>query len=142
MENKYYTPTLEEFHVGFEFEMDDTWGGWKKLTLTEELLKHPMVGLGSGNERAPYYHKTRVKHLDKEDIASLGWVKYGNNFIIKGEDCYTLYPYKDGGYGIMKVTWSLFQGNIKNKSELKKLMNQLGIIKNENDERNIQVERQ
>ena len=71
-EAKYYTPEIEEFHVGFEFEMDDTWGGWKKLVLTDEMLKgNVMIGLGSGNERVPYYHKTRVKYLDREDIESL-----------------------------------------------------------------------
>lgn len=73
MENKYFTPDIEDMSVGCEFEMDDTWGGWKKLTLTKELLANPMVGLGSGNERSPWYHKIRVPYLTKEQIEAEGW---------------------------------------------------------------------
>ena len=74
MENdKYFTPDIEDMSVGCEFEMDDTWGGWKKLTLTKELLVNPMVGLGSGNERSPWYHRIRVPYLTKEQIEAEGW---------------------------------------------------------------------
>jgi hypothetical protein len=73
MENKYFTPDIEDISVGCEFEMDDTWGGWKKLTLTKDLLAHPMIGLGSGNERSPWYHKIRVPYLTKEQIEAEGW---------------------------------------------------------------------
>jgi hypothetical protein len=73
MENKYFTPDIEEMFVGCEFEMHDTWGDWKKLILTEDLLKHPAVGLGSGNERAPWYWKFRVPYLTKEQIEAEGW---------------------------------------------------------------------
>ena len=73
MENKYFTPDIEEMFVGCEFEMHDTWGDWKKLILTENLLKNPMVGLGSGSERAPWYWKFRVPYLTKEQIEAEGW---------------------------------------------------------------------
>ena len=73
MENKYFTPDIEEMFVGCEFEMHDTWGSWKKLILTEELLKNPLVGLGSGNERAHWYWKFRVPYLTKEQIEAEGW---------------------------------------------------------------------
>ena len=77
MENKYFTPDIEDISVGCEFEMDDTWGGWKKLTLTKDLLAHPMIGLGSGNERSPWYHKIRVPYLTKEQIEGEGFVYRG-----------------------------------------------------------------
>ena len=150
--SEYYTPEIEEFHVGFEFEMDDTWGGWKKLTLTDELLKHPMVGLGSGNERAPYYHKTRVKYLSNEDIESLGFTDYKHSAydwykFSKAIECpianynycgaRLLYDRSTSGIIIMgyeyqfeldedKNAVNLFRGIIKNKSELVKLLKQLG----------------
>lgn len=76
MENKYFVPDISEMHVSCEFEMHDTWGGWKKLVLTEELLKYPMVGLGSGNERAPWYWNFRVPYLTKEQIISEGWSEF------------------------------------------------------------------
>ena len=73
MKNKYFTPDIEEMFVGCEFEMHDTWGNWKKLILTEELLKNPLIGLGSGNERVPWYWKIRVPYLTKEQIEAEGW---------------------------------------------------------------------
>lgn len=73
MENKYFVPDISEMHVGCEFEMNDTWGGWKKLVLTEELLKQPMVGLGSGNERSPWYWNFRIPYLTKEQIENQDW---------------------------------------------------------------------
>lgn len=76
MENKYFVPDISEMHVGCEFEMNDTWGGWKKLVLTEELLKQPMIGLGSGNERSPWYWNFRVPYLTKEQIIAEGWTSF------------------------------------------------------------------
>jgi len=126
MENKYYTPTLEEFHVGFNYEAESTQypdkNNWHPETFYMNEGHFNLVNINTLHSK-----KVRVKHLDREDIESLGWVKHGNNFIIKRKNCYTLYPYRDKGYGIMKVTWSMFQGSLKNKSELKKLMDQLGI---------------
>lgn len=95
MENKYFTPDIEEMFVGCEFEMDDTWGGWKKLILTEDLLKNPMVSLGSGNERAPWYWKFRVPYLTKEQIEGEGWKFIKHHVEIEGyefeKDEYSLY---------------------------------------------------
>lgn len=95
MENKYFTPDIEEMFVGCEFEMDDTWGGWKKLILTEDLLKNPLIGLGSGNERAPWYWKIRVPYLTKEQIEAEGWKFIKHHAEIEGyefeKDEYSLY---------------------------------------------------
>ena len=81
MKNKYFTPDIEEMFVGCEFEMHDTWGNWKNLILTEELLKNPLIGLGSGNERVPWYWKIRVPYLTKEQIEAEGWTKEKSYFI-------------------------------------------------------------
>jgi hypothetical protein len=81
MENKYFTPDIEDMSVGCEFEMDDTWGGWKKLTLTKELLANSLVGLGSGNERSPWYHNIRVSYLTKEQIEAEGWEHVGGKLL-------------------------------------------------------------
>ena len=96
---------------------------------------------------------TRVKYLDKEDIDSLGFEKkyspsYINDEIIelysKGteNDWYNL-EFDDDILIITKChlynkttgNWSqdsIFKGTIKNKSELKKILKQLGI----SDDRN------
>jgi len=79
MENKYYTPTIEEFHVGFEFEFrhsDYKEDGWKKFTT-------PVFNME--REDCPFACQTleeyRVKYLDREDIESLGFTRINNSFL-------------------------------------------------------------
>ena len=89
MKNKeYFTPDIEDMSVGCEFEMDDTWGGWKKLTLTKDLLSNPMVSLGSGNERTPWYHRIRVPYLTKEQIEAEGWEYVKNTNTVDIDICH------------------------------------------------------
>lgn len=99
MENKYYTPEKEEFHVGFEFETDLTWeinkddisimegtfglkpkstGTWEKKIF--EYYDTPSPSLPRrGNSIYYNYEKIkqhfRVKSLDQSDIESLGYEK-------------------------------------------------------------------
>ena len=126
--NKYYTPEIEEFYVGFEYE--EKWeDGWHPETfgvhhmINSDILKNEVI---------------RVKYLDREDIESLGF-KYS-----RYSGSYTQYFTKDNieiSIGSadrkdstlrVKRIWSVsneivFKGTIKNKSELKKLLKQLGI---------------
>lgn len=133
MEHKYYTPTIEEFHVGFEYEykpilagLNNERGEWKKVTFDFIPLSHIEL------------EYTRVKHLDREDIESLGFIL---NVVDCGED--TQYNElgirrnKEGGYfGTFflddthgEYNMQIFESfyRIKNKSELKRLLKQLGI---------------
>lgn len=150
---KYYTPNIEEFHVGFEYEMKSRFGDGTVKTLEEynnstwemytcqvgslPYIERTMIGIN------PYGHPPaiRVKCLDREDIESLGWIfndetSHYPKFYIKTangalralfwhkniDDNITIdndMPYEENiGY---------FNGIIKNKSELKRLMKQLGI---------------
>ena len=113
MENKYYTPSIEEFHVGFEYEWkcSGTHTDWIKSVCNTSM--HP---LDIDCIRVNNY---RVKYLDKEDIESLGfkqtiedqYVLNGIEFLI--DDDLFVQIIKDDGF--------LFQGTIKNKSELKRI---------------------
>lgn len=101
MTEKYYTPTIEEFHVGFEYESfeksfreGDEWDigtdMWVKRTVLD--INQPMVGFEK-NYKAIYhvsinnsYEKNvtwnkniRVKCLDKKDIEFCGWVYRNTN---------------------------------------------------------------
>lgn len=135
MENKYYTPEIEEFHIGFEFEYKKYRDVWVKSSFDKSHLE----------EGFDTYSIFRVKYLDKEDIESLGWEfkeeyhisDYPEDKIELGSICYS-YTFKKGM--LLKYTpkykrllvenlknKSRFSGNIKNKSELKRLMKQLGI---------------
>lgn len=82
MENKYYQPTLDEFHVGFEYEelinndmlsirpdnhVDDI--QWYKTKLSDNY-----ISFGELPSKIKY-EQVRVKYLDKEDIESLGFEK-------------------------------------------------------------------
>ena len=79
--NLYYTPTIEEFHVGFEYEekikfthLIDYDGTWKHrifknrgyINGTTEFICINYDLDGGGNN-------VRVKVLDQSDIESLGW---------------------------------------------------------------------
>lgn len=101
MDNKYYTPDLSEFHIGFEFEHEifnkaddnpnDPHGKhWMKTTI-ERIGDRDDLHLTLPNgDYAPirelavvealydvYVRNTcRVKYLDAEDVDSLGWSRY------------------------------------------------------------------
>ena len=139
MENKYYTPTIEEFHVGFEYEENALLGyiGDENIEVREwittkiETAVH-MYDVILRMERGENIF--RVKHLDRKDIESLGlestkplWYQYHNDrYMIvdlsnKGDNMYSI---TDKRYDMY-----LFYGTIKNKSELKKVLKMIGCEK-------------
>jgi hypothetical protein len=77
-DNKYYVPTLEEFHPGFEFEAynSNDWffaeaeTGWKKQEWRPQFIAYQQAQNILGAIQNGWI---RVKYLDKEDIESLGW---------------------------------------------------------------------
>lgn len=149
--DKYYTPDISEFYVGFEYEV------FQKGTSADPNVMYFMPH----NEEDQYFkfkfpdpfygfhldkllnkQEIRIKYLDKEDIESLGFNQISN-------DCFNL-PIKEYRgrlnqkvrilirqtiliYLAMDMNYSdkdnlvLFTGNIKNKSELIKLLKQLEI---------------
>ena len=124
MENKYYTPDITEFHVGFEYERKTSFG-WVKSIFIEPLFNNSKIGQGSGADKKEWFSfEKRVKYLYKEDIESLGFAQ-----VI--EDQYTLDDIElliddDLFVQIIKDDGFLFQGTIKNKSELKKVLKMIG----------------
>lgn len=144
MENKYYTPTISEFYIGFELEISDkSTNGWQEASLSPIDLQELM--------NASCEWKCRVKYLDKEDIESLGW-KHTPTKGIGKEQYEGLFKSSLRGKMLFEHDWlnnkitiktpnwirngsGNFDGYIiyingliiKNKSELVALMNQLGI---------------
>jgi len=137
MQEKYYTPTLDEFHVGFEFET--AYGGrldqWNKDVFTQEDLWHG---------RHPTHETYRVKYLDHDDIIECGWYDkiQADKYYFQTDICE--WQMKPDAYQNDKMqgrNLSIFYSHgsidsineiivwVKNKSELKKLMKQLGIEK-------------
>jgi len=127
-ENKYYTPTIEEFHIGFEYEILDPKQEWIKQTWRIHNFSE-----GRFKANLEVYNSVRAKCLDKEDIESLGWKEiepYGYSF--KDKFFLKTGKIKDES-GVNRFTninngsFPVFIGNANNKSEFKKLMIQLGI---------------
>lgn len=137
-ENKFYVPKIEEFYVGFEFEWFGSKGkvgslrsnaieSWDKVIIKD---KQQLSDICISN------YIIRVKYLDKEDIESLGFEKIRDGeYQIESKPRYATWVLKvrddklrirfyhpDDSQG---ENW--FYGIIKNKSELKKLLQQLGI---------------
>jgi hypothetical protein len=131
--NKYYTPSIEEFHVGFEFEDSyDNGENFSENCIDELNFKEvvdDLLHLHSNN------FKLRVKYLDREGIEGLGFV-YNierNDFEYKGDE-YKRLGFDESDHSLMMwngLDWEdedvWFDGYIKNKSELKVSLKQLGI---------------
>lgn len=125
--NKYYQPEIEEFHVGFEYE----------IKISSEFTKETFNQFEERAYRQIYdfliLKQVRVKHLDREDIEIEGWVKNISienywrlyNFVLRLKDS-TLSIYIYDEYWTDKV---VFDGEVKNISELRIIMKMLGIKK-------------
>lgn len=150
---KYYQPELEEFHVGFEYEIFEDWDIQPEKTWHSQIYgSHGINPENMGYVSPNVLKDIRVKYLDEQDIKDLGWELQGETpspytgkplktFKITkqvgfntGSDYYlettdsnkimiTIFEYSSYGGGKEEMSFT-----IKNKSELKKLMKQLGII--------------
>jgi hypothetical protein len=145
MNCKYYTPEIEEFHVGFEYEQHEIINErdphWKMMV--------KKMGFSTKEINQMFYNvdlvdnldqkRIRVKYLDSSDIESLGFkLKVENKYRITFAnrlysivyskmksnhlEIFLIQPYVNEYDGLK------FSGVIKNKSELKKLLIQLEII--------------
>ena len=152
--NKYYTPEIEEFHVGFEYETKSHFSdnyNWNEWKCDYHIFNINHI---DGKTKLSVPETIKVKYLDQEDIESLGWKPLISKSI--GKNHYTgTFEKTTRGEMLLEHDWlnnkitiktpnyirdgsGNFDGyivyidrlTIKNKSELKKLMNQLN-IKNE-----------
>ena len=152
-DTKYYTPEIEEFHFGFEFEEEFKNPNWNKLCKPAiDVWEYIKLKLDTSHSISRIIgkikiNKVRVKYLDKEDIESL--FNPLDVFDFKETDTKSLLFDILGNdkrhntkitfcYVYTKVKWLMiynkkteevrFSGFIKNKLELKKLLKQLDII--------------
>lgn len=145
MEAKYYTPTIEEFHVGFQFEYYNELENYAGETIDNEKIvftvngKYPLEIIEDwvNNELV------RVPYLTKEQIEAEGFeymeVKYGDwlGFKKTNEDrtktLISYYTDRKISIGIENAwgdeVFTKFKGTIKNISEFRVLCKQLNIKK-------------
>ena len=141
MESNYYTPDIEEFHRGFDFYILDgnpeteKWNPRPTNFTDNQLIEMIEAGI------------VKVKYLDREDIESLGFEHnphYSNGFYgYTSKDVNTMIAHQfiDLSKDTTKITilknkktchlggslWEpIFVGKIKNKSELKRILKQIG----------------
>ena len=150
MRNKYYTPTLEEFHVGFEYEVfekavepdpntlyfmpPETEDKWYKFTFPDPFFGYKVDKLFDIGK------KLRVKYLDEVDIKDILGFKWDTN--IDNTKFYFNNINKNFGVSLRKyegvplvhifttyhdghIHDTLFAGRIKNKLEFKKVFEQV-----------------
>lgn len=150
-ENKYYTPDISEFHVGFEYELytyTDRSMDWVD-TVFEGICAKKSNGTYKFSveelEELIKNEDIKVKFLDQEDIESLGFAAVGSRYTkllpveedskinrrelwidVLGENTYKIYEFNHEGFSGGEEV--LFKGTIKNKSEFKRILKQLGIL--------------
>lgn len=134
--NKYYTPSIEEFHIGFEYEYRTQGNSWEKdILLYEQIHSNKLDSIRKMLQNE--LNEIRVKYLDKEDIESL-CNEFNYKFIntYKGPQGMERYDIIDSNGTILmeyitRCMTNFSIGNInitiRNKSELKVLFQQLKI---------------
>lgn len=149
-QSKYYTPSIEEFYVGFECEFKNSMQSntWKKEICDQDTISIIYDTYEHEDYEDEFADTFRVKYLDKEDIESLDWEYTGQKddygFLLftknikagfnSGNLLTLRYSPINRGIWIKRKNYGSWGDNvdelpfsIKNKSELKKLMQQLNI---------------
>jgi hypothetical protein len=143
MENKYYTPSIEEFRVGFEYEELEKWRDnsgkttWSKCKISNAPMRLQYV-------HDMYFAKReslcfRVKSLDKDDIEDVGFEHTDSSYYRK-ENIHVWFPdskdltrivIQDMNKTIeivgMHYRYTCFDGILKNKSELMDQLKRCGV---------------
>lgn len=153
--SKYYTPKIEEFHVGFEYEhkirlrggimsyVNDVYkykDEWQKSVFRDPDYEPKLfIPLVHDSPRFIEIVETylrdgaiRVKSLDVHDIKELEWIEgIDKQYYLINEDDLVLYRLVLLHEEVYMITNDRndvkFEGEIKNKSELRKIMKQIGI---------------
>ncbi len=135
MSELFYTPELSEFHEGFEYEIFEDFDSlpeksWHKQVYSAYQRNPENIGYvgGSMDEyRVPYLTKTDIEAEGWKDY-NCGWRKVVNHEFLEYEYFITSAPEHIYTIQLMRANLkTLFDGTIKNKSEFKKLLKQLGI---------------
>ena len=137
-ENKYYTPSIEEFHIGFDYQYYvATTSLWhdQSIVFIEDFEEI---------EEDLSYNKIRVKYLDQSDLEEIGFKHVEDKMV---GDIGQLFTLNNGRYFVhleytifsswasIKIETSVYENStrtlvvhsirIKNKLELKKVMQML-----------------
>ena len=143
MENKYYKPDIEEFHVGFEYEVEDLHDNLIDRCWRRQVFEGEYATIREWLET----NDVRVKYLDQDDIESLGFtLDADQSGVLERNGITKSYRYQNKetftgccidfmSHGKIKIflgnlnsyrSMLRFHGTIKNKSELKQVLKMIG----------------
>lgn len=135
--NKYYTPDISEFHVGFEYwqKISSNHDEWEPLIIKSPNQTESLDGIyvDDFSLETLRIEDARVKYLDRDDIESLGWGNYEPPFEYDHTWTYKNYELKlwiNGDLPHVRICENrimIFDGKVKNKSRLKLVMEMIGI---------------
>jgi Cys-tRNA synthase (O-phospho-L-seryl-tRNA:Cys-tRNA synthase) len=138
----YYTPTLDEFHCGFECEIfeNDEWHkctlGYRKSKIAQ-LRGMLQASVGSFGQTITIDSDTlmtnlRVRFLSAKDLQSLGFTPIGNfQCVFEGYE-HQIKLYETGNSAptvqiVDKEDSDCFYGQVRNISEFKRILRQIGV---------------
>ncbi len=127
-EAKYYTPEIDEFHVGFECEFKNSMQSneWEHEICDQDTVSLAYVAIEHEDYEGEFANTFRVKHLDKSDIESFGFKQKTSISYVK-EGC-RIHCWENNLLEINDDSGEhMCTATVKNKSELKKLLKMIGI---------------
>ena len=143
MNNLYYTPTIEEFYFGFEFEVLNTKDKLFIPTIDENvwvLVKSEFGVLGdlSNIHKLILDKQVRVRSLTETDVLDIGFeLNYkeknnpnkmfflGKHSLIRNHNNWCIITVRNDE---RQEDYTAYVGHIKNKSELKRILKQVGAL--------------
>lgn len=153
MEKSYYIPEIEEFHVGFEFELTNMSVGGLVLDFSEDYIEETSLvpvyekrvlskeWINSYNPEGALeyidvmidFNRVRVKYLDEEDVIELGMEKVERGFVkyLPDGTYFHLYFRENRRvkihHQLTSGLYPVFRGVVKNKSELKRVLKMIEV---------------
>jgi hypothetical protein len=139
MENKYFTPDIEDFHVGYKFQLSDpTFKEWINAVFD---IDDPVSNYDPLRWVAHRINlgKIRVPYLTKEQIEAEGWIEdKGLYKLRKNEDLFFTIDFNTDSYSLIINSYSkinttyysgddVFKGFCKDINTFRKIIKLLGI---------------
>jgi hypothetical protein len=131
MENKYFTPDIEDFHVGYEYETIYLKSVWTKESLN--IMDAGWFFESYQNDAVPT--EFRVPYLTKEQIEAEGWIEdKGLYKLRKNEDLFFTIDFNTDSYSLIinsysKINTTFYSGNCILKGKCKDINTFRKIIK-------------
>ena len=136
MENKYFTPDIEDLYVGYKLEIKGPHDvDWQPVVLGKDAIWHQFTNLENLGQAM---EQLRVPYLTKEDIEDEGWIKAKAPIITIKHDFYEIpyikdnfrvdYNFRNNLINIIENNGeNLFKGKCKCINEFRKIIKLLEI---------------